>query len=94
MKRPSWYLRQLFLAPVYLYKGVLSPFFGPSCHYHPSCSTYMIGAVNAHGVVKGFIMGMARILRCSRWYMGGDDPIPEVWSWQAIKDGYTLFRRR
>jgi putative component of membrane protein insertase Oxa1/YidC/SpoIIIJ protein YidD len=47
-----------------------------------------------HGILKGFIMGFARILRCSRWFYGGDDQVPETWSWKAIKDGYTLFRKR
>ncbi len=93
MKQPSWYLRQLFLIPVYLYKGLLSPFFGSSCHYNPSCSTYMVEAVTTFGILRGLIMGMARILRCSRWYMGGDDPVPHTWSWQAIKDGYTTFKK-
>ncbi len=94
MKSPVWYLRQLFLIPVYLYKGLLAPFFGSSCHYHPSCSTYMVEAVNRHGIFKGFAMGVARIFRCSRWYMGGNDPVPQVWSWNAIKDGYTIFKKR
>ena len=94
MKKLSRLLRQAFLIPVYLYKGLLSPFFGGSCHYHPTCSSYMVQSVMRHGILKGFIMGFARILRCSRWFYGGDDQVPETWSWKAIKDGYTLFRKR
>lgn len=94
MKKLLRLLRQVFLIPVYLYKGILSPYFGGSCLYHPTCSTYMVQAVLRHGIIKGFIMGMARIIRCSRWFYGGEDPVPETWSWKAIKDGFTLFKRR
>ncbi|MDT4762411.1 membrane protein insertion efficiency factor YidD [Sphaerochaeta sp. PS] len=86
-------LKRAFLIPVYLYKGLLSPFFGSSCLYHPSCSSYMVEAVMKHGVLKGFVMGFARILRCSRFFMGGDDTVPEVWSWKQIKDGFIIYRR-
>ncbi|MGB4405967.1 MAG: membrane protein insertion efficiency factor YidD [Sphaerochaeta sp.] len=87
-------LKKTFLIPVYLYKGLLSPFFGSSCIYHPSCSTFMTEAVMKHGILKGFVMGSARILRCSRFFMGGDDAVPETWSWKQIKDSYILYRRR
>ncbi|AEV30776.1 conserved hypothetical protein YidD [Sphaerochaeta pleomorpha str. Grapes] len=86
-------LKNIFLVPVYLYKGLLSPFFGQSCIYSPSCSSYMVDAVFKHGCIKGGIMGLARIFRCSRMFMGGKDLVPETWSWKAIKDAYILFRR-
>jgi hypothetical protein len=95
MKKMHFLLRQVFLIPVYLYKGLLSPFFGSgSCLYHPSCSTYMVDAVLKHGIIKGSIMGFARIVRCSRWFYGGEDPVPEHWSWKGIKEKFTLFRKR
>ncbi|MGE4583809.1 MAG: membrane protein insertion efficiency factor YidD [Sphaerochaeta sp.] len=94
MKKISWFLRQTFLIPVYLYKGLLSPFIGASCHYHPTCSSYMVESVMKHGIFKGSAMGFARIFRCSRFFYGGEDPVPQIWSWKAIKDGYTLFRKR
>ncbi|MFA6681155.1 MAG: membrane protein insertion efficiency factor YidD [Sphaerochaeta sp.] len=87
-------LKKVFLIPVYLYKGLLSPFFGSSCIYHPSCSTFMVEAVMKHGIFKGGIMGGARILRCSRFFMGGDDAVPETWSWKQIKESFILHRRR
>jgi hypothetical protein len=54
----------------------------------------MVDSVTKHGIFKGFIIGFARIIRCSRWFYGGDDPVPDTWSWKAIKDGFTLFRKR
>jgi len=87
-------IKKIFLIPVYLYKGLLSPFFGSSCIYHPSCSSFMVEAVMKHGILKGFVMGGARILRCSRFFMGGDDLVPETWSWKQIRESFILYRRR
>lgn len=89
-------LRQIWLIPVYLYKGLLSPFFGgrKACLYQPTCSTYMVEAVLKFGIFKGTVMGLARLLRCRRGFWGGWDPVPDKWSWQEIKDGYIRFRRR
>lgn len=56
--------RHLFLAPVYLYRYTLSAFIGRTCRHMPSCSEYMIEAVNRHGVWPGGWMGFARICRC------------------------------
>lgn len=56
--------RQLFLAPVYLYRYTLSALIGRTCRHMPSCSEYMIEAVNRHGIWAGGWMGFARICRC------------------------------
>ena len=87
-------LRQIYLIPVYLYKGLLSPFFGgQACLYHPTCSTYMVQAVLKHGILKGTILAIFRIGRCNRAFWGGEDPVPERFSWQEIKNGYVVFRK-
>lgn len=39
----------------------------------------MIEAIEKHGM-KGFIMGIARILRCHPFVKGGNDPVPEKFS--------------
>lgn len=87
-------IRQIYLIPVYLYKGLLSPFFGgQACLYHPTCSTYMVEAVLKHGIIKGTILGTARILRCNSKFWGGEDPVPDHFTWNAVKDGFLLFRK-
>lgn len=87
-------LRKLFLIPVYIYKAVLSPLLGPGkCRYRPSCSSYFEEAVMRFGILKGGLMGMARILRCSPLFLGGVDEVPETWSWKAIRDAYTIYRK-
>ena len=90
----SWkaYARELFLIPVYLYKGLISPFTGPCCRYTPSCSTYFLGCVKRFGIIKGSIMGGMRILRCSKHFLGGPDPVPETWSWKRIMNDWKAYR--
>ena len=86
-------VRNIFLMPVHLYRAVISPYLGPSCIYRPTCSAFMLDAVHKHGVLKGGILGLARILRCNGAFMGGVDPVPDIFSWKQIRDPYIIFRR-
>lgn len=75
MKKPNNFFRKLLIYPILLYKKIISPLFPPSCRYYPTCSTYMIDAIEKHGFV-GILMGIARILRCNPFVKGGYDPVP------------------
>jgi putative membrane protein insertion efficiency factor len=94
MKRLLKILRFIYLIPVYLYKGILSPYIGGSCIYSPTCSTYFSQAVSKHGILKGTVLGVIRIARCSRFYIGGHDPVPETFSFEEIKKNNIIFKRR
>lgn len=48
----------------------------PSCRYSPSCSSYMIEAVQKFGAIKGGWLGIKRLLRCHPWGGCGYDPVP------------------
>ena len=48
----------------------------PTCRYSPSCSQYMIEAVQKHGALKGGWLGLKRIGRCHPWGGHGHDPVP------------------
>ena len=72
-------IRNILIAPIRFYQLFISPLFPPSCRYHPTCSNYMIEAIEKHGA-KGCLMGIARILRCHPWAKGGDDPVPNSFS--------------
>ncbi|MDC7238037.1 MAG: membrane protein insertion efficiency factor YidD [Sphaerochaetaceae bacterium] len=87
-------LRFIYLIPVYLYKGILSPYIGGSCIYSPTCSTYFSQAVSKHGILKGTVLGVIRIARCSKFYIGGYDPVPETFSFEEIKKNNIIFKRR
>lgn len=47
------------------------------CKYTPTCSSYMIDALNEYGLLKGGFMGFIRICRCNPFSKGGYDPVPK-----------------
>ena len=56
------------------YKLFISPFLGNNCRFRPTCSEYMMQAVEKYGVFRGGMMGIWRIVRCNPWNPGGYDP--------------------
>jgi hypothetical protein len=59
-----------------VYQRTLSPLLGPRCRFYPSCSQYMLEAVEIHGVARGAWLGLRRIGRCHPLHPGGVDPVP------------------
>ncbi|MDR1606506.1 MAG: membrane protein insertion efficiency factor YidD [Streptococcaceae bacterium] len=70
---------QVLIAPVRVYQKVISPLLPRACRYHPTCSNYMIVAIQKHGL-RGLLMGMARLLRCNPFVKGGVDYVPDHFS--------------
>lgn len=77
MKLLKLIFSKLIIGPVRFYQLVISPWTGSSCRYSPTCSQYMIEAVNEWGPLKGFWLGVKRIGRCHPWGSHGYDPVPE-----------------
>lgn len=78
-------LVRMVLTPVHLYQRFISPLFAPRCRYYPTCSNYMIDAVEVHGALKGTLLGVARLARCNPWSHGGVNHIPPRGSWRGPK---------
>jgi putative membrane protein insertion efficiency factor len=57
------------------YKFLISPLFGPSCRYLPTCSEYCIDALKTYGLIKGMFLSLKRVLSCHPWGSGGFDPV-------------------
>jgi putative membrane protein insertion efficiency factor len=69
--------KKLFIWPIKLYQITLSPMLGANCRFTPSCSQYMVDAIEEWGPVKGIGMGLKRITRCHPWGGHGHDPVPK-----------------
>jgi putative membrane protein insertion efficiency factor len=70
-------LKKIYIFPIKLYQWFISPILGPSCRYSPSCSHYMLQAIDEWGVFRGTWIGLRRIGRCHPWGRHGDDPVPK-----------------
>jgi putative membrane protein insertion efficiency factor len=68
-------MREIVIKPIRLYRRFVSPMLPSSCRYWPSCSQYMLQAIQRHGVLTGGLMGAWRLLRCNPWSKGGVDPV-------------------
>ena len=67
--------KSLFILPIKFYQLVISPMLPNSCRHLPTCSEYTIEAIYTHGVFKGVLKGLYRILRCNPLGSSGYDPI-------------------
>lgn len=66
-------MRAVLIAPIRLYQRAISPLIPQRCRYHPSCSTYAVGAIREFGPFKGLVLAGWRLLRCNPWSHGGVD---------------------
>jgi len=74
------------IAVVYAWRytfGLFTPV--GTCKFHPSCSQYALDAFHAHGLVRGAVLAVWRVLRCNPWSHGGVD---------RAEDAALLRRRR
>lgn len=69
-------LKFLFILPIRFYQLAISPLLKSSCRFQPTCSHYMIEAIEKWGI-RGVWMGMKRIGKCHPWGPHGHDPVPE-----------------
>jgi putative membrane protein insertion efficiency factor len=66
---------QLALTALRIYKRWISPAIPSACRFYPTCSEYMMEAIERHGVLRGIGMGLRRLLRCHPFHQGGVDPV-------------------
>ena len=71
-------IRFLLIKGIEFYQKHISPYFSnfSHCKYTPTCSVYGKEAIIKHGVIKGSILTIWRILRCNPLSKGGYDPVP------------------
>ena len=61
------------------YQLTISKVSYPACRFYPSCSEYMVQALERYGVRKGCYMGICRILKCQPFHPGGVDMVGECY---------------
>jgi len=68
-------MQKVVIATLRLYKRFLSPLLPSACRFSPTCSEYMMEAVEKYGAVRGVGRGLLRLLRCHPLHAGGLDPV-------------------
>ncbi len=76
-------MRQILIYLVRGYQVALGPLMGGACRFEPSCSNYMIEALQKHGALKGALLGIWRIMRCHPFGASGYDPVPGRGRWRT-----------
>ncbi|WP_417560369.1 membrane protein insertion efficiency factor YidD [Marinomonas sp.] len=69
-------MKRIFILIVKGYQFLISPLLGNNCRFYPSCSHYMIQAIERYGIFKGMYLGLKRLSKCHPWHEGGMDPVP------------------
>ncbi len=75
----GWLSRAVAGLLILLMRGwqvLVSPTYGQTCRFYPSCSAYGLEAVRTHGPWRGGWLTARRLLRCHPWNPGGVDPVP------------------
>lgn len=91
-ERCTGVISRVLIALVRGYQKVISPLLGHNCRFTPTCSQYMIQAIQVHGPAKGLLLGLWRILRCNPFGKYGYDPVPEKGRW--MNPERKLFREK
>jgi uncharacterized protein len=79
--------RAVVVAPIVVYRRVLSPALPQRCKYEPTCSRYAVDAIKEYGILRGLVLSVWRLLRCNPWSHGGYDPVEDQHVFRVRADG-------
>ena len=69
----------IILLLIKFYNFFISPLLGVRCRFLPTCSEYCSGSLKEHGLIRGSIYSLKRIIRCHPIkILGGADGIDLV----------------
>jgi uncharacterized protein len=69
-------MKRILISWIRGYQRRISPLLGPRCRFHPTCSHFAVEALDKHGLLKGLLLAIWRLLRCQPFSKGGYDPVP------------------
>ncbi|HLJ12958.1 MAG TPA: membrane protein insertion efficiency factor YidD [Bryobacteraceae bacterium] len=68
-------MQRFLIGTLRVYKKWISPLLPSACRFYPTCSEYMLAAVERYGAVHGIWLGIKRLSRCHPFHAGGVDPV-------------------
>ncbi|CAN5202270.1 membrane protein insertion efficiency factor YidD [soil metagenome] len=70
-------VRWILIKLVRFYQLAISPWLGSNCRHTPTCSNYMIQAIQEWGAIRGVGLGLKRLVKCQPFGTSGYDPVPK-----------------
>ena len=86
-------MTRLLIALLKGYKQYISPHLGHHCRFVPTCSEYAMQALATHGLLKGLLLTVWRLLRCQPFARFGYDPVPPKGRWVSPDRKLTKDKR-
>lgn len=82
-------MSRILMACLRAWRLIVSPWYGQTCRYYPSCAAYALDAVRIHGAARGSWLALRRLGRCHPWTPGGVDLVPQryVYRWWGRAPG-------
>jgi putative membrane protein insertion efficiency factor len=68
-------MTRISVALIAFYQRWLSPLGPPCCRFVPTCSTYARESLERHGLMRGLLLAVWRLLKCHPFHPGGYDPV-------------------
>ena len=68
------FIKRFVILLILIYQKIAPKTLRSSCRFEPSCSNYMLQAIEKYGFLKGFVKGLRRLLRCHYPNGGVDYP--------------------
>lgn len=75
IRKQAQLIKYIAIFIIDLYRVILSPLVPTECRFHPTCSSYMKESIEKKGLIRGFLCGLKRVLRCNPLFPGGYDPV-------------------
>jgi putative membrane protein insertion efficiency factor len=82
-------VRLLLLGLIRVYRITLGQLVGGGCRFYPSCSAYAEEAIRNTGAIRGSLLSVWRVARCSPLSKGGVEHPPPRARWARMYGGDT-----
>ena len=69
-------MKRFFIGCIRIYQKIPGSWH-TKCRHIPTCSNYMMEAIETHGTIRGIFLGIKRILKCNPLGTYGFDPVPK-----------------
>ena len=69
-------IETFLLALIKGYQRLISPYLPAACRHIPTCSSYAHEAISLHGIRRGVLLSLSRLIRCNPFGTKGYDPVP------------------